>query len=107
MRTLTVSLMLVLIFLYRSTFGGEIEDAGKNGDVGKIKVFLTNNPYLVNNKNLLSTFLQTAAFCGHKDMVELLLATGADVDTKDKDGSTPLATWRQSAPAKQNRVALL
>jgi ankyrin repeat protein len=36
------------------------------------------------------TPLRIAAQFGHKDVAELLLAKGADVNTKDEDGYTPL-----------------
>ena len=31
-----------------------------------------------------------AVYYGHKEIVELLIASGADVNTRDKDGDTPL-----------------
>ena len=36
------------------------------------------------------TPLQHAAFGGHKEVVELLIAKGADVNAKDDSGWTPL-----------------
>ena len=37
-----------------------------------------------------------AAWRGHEEVAELLIAKGADVNTKNKDGGTPLhnATWK-------------
>ncbi|MDH5680375.1 MAG: ankyrin repeat domain-containing protein, partial [Spirochaetota bacterium] len=37
-----------------------------------------------------STPLHTASYMGHKDMVELLVKSGADVNVKSKAGKTPL-----------------
>jgi cytohesin len=34
--------------------------------------------------------LQLAAHGGHKEIAELLIAAGADVNAKDDDGDTPL-----------------
>ena len=36
------------------------------------------------------TPLHDAAYAGHKETVELLIAKGADVNAKDEDGDTPL-----------------
>ncbi|MDA7625099.1 ankyrin repeat domain-containing protein [bacterium] len=37
-----------------------------------------------------TTTLHDAAFSGHKETVELLIAKGADVNTQDDDDKTPL-----------------
>jgi ankyrin repeat protein len=39
-----------------------------------------------------------AAFWGHKEIVELLIAEGANVNAKDDDGKTPLNWAIQSIP---------
>jgi hypothetical protein len=38
----------------------------------------------------IKQFLHRAAYHGHKEIVELLIAKGADVNAKDDDGKTPL-----------------
>jgi ankyrin repeat protein len=70
---------------------GEIHDAAKAGDLAKVKVLLTENPELVSSKWYGRMPLHEAAVNGHKDVVELLLAKGADVNAKDRNGNmTPL-----------------
>ena len=39
-----------------------------------------------------STHLHQEAINGHKEIVELLIAEGANVNAKDDDGATPLDT---------------
>ena len=42
------------------------------------------------------TALQCAVEKNHQDIMQVLIAAGADIDTKDKDGSTPLLTACES-----------
>ena len=72
--------------------GGTIFEAIKLGVVDKVKRFLTKDPALVNAKDgsSESTPLHLAANKGNKEIAELLLAKGADVNAKDKFGWTPL-----------------
>jgi ankyrin repeat protein len=44
----------------------------------------------VNPKDYKETPLHQAAYKGHKEIVELFIAEGADVDAKDDKGYTPL-----------------
>jgi ankyrin repeat protein len=96
MNVLTCVNRLTIMFLIVLTCSipavcGEIHDAAKAGDLAKVKALLTDNPGLVNEKTEIGwTPLHTAAFCGHKDVVELLLAKGAKVNAKDNGGETPL-----------------
>jgi len=69
----------------------EISDAAADGDLGKVKALLKPNPDLVFSKDYNGmTPLHYAATEGHKDVVELLLASKSDVNAKNKLGATPL-----------------
>jgi ankyrin repeat protein len=69
-----------------------IHEAAKAGDLAKAKVLLRDYPNLVFSKTQDFGFtpLHDAVLYGHKDMAELLLAYGADVNAMDNTGSTPL-----------------
>ncbi len=78
---------------------GEIHKALIDGNRAKVGELLANNSALVNVKSLAgeglavgTTPLHIAACRGEKDMVEFLLARGADVNVKDNEGATPLHT---------------
>ncbi len=68
--------------------------AAQVGDLAKVKMLLASNPDLVftkNKKELNATALHGAVMNGHKEVVELLLASGAEVNaTIKKQGLTPL-----------------
>jgi len=77
-------------------FCGEIHDAAENGNLEKVKALLKDNPDLVFSKDTNGTTpLNCAVERGHKDVAELLLANKADVNARDRFGSTPLifAVW--------------
>jgi cytohesin len=69
-----------------------LEDVIEIGDVEKVKVLLGDNPGLISSKSKEgTTLLHYAAEGGSsKDVVELLIGKGADVNAKNKDGMTPL-----------------
>jgi ankyrin repeat protein len=72
-------------------FCGEIHDAALRGDLAKVKALLKDHPEIVSSKDDNGvTPLHRAAEYGHKDMVELLLANGADVNAQSRNGWTPL-----------------
>jgi ankyrin repeat protein len=86
-------IIITLIALVCSTpaICGEIHNAAKAGDLAKVKTLLKENPELVSSKDDRGNApLHMAVISGKKDMVELLLATGADVDAKNNSGDTPL-----------------
>jgi ankyrin repeat protein len=66
--------------------------AAMEGDLKKANAMLKNSPGLVFSRDSSygSTALHWAAGKGRKEIVELLLANGADVNAKNKDGETPL-----------------
>jgi hypothetical protein len=67
-------------------------DAAENDDLEKVKSMLQDHSNLVFSKITFfgDTPLHTAASNGHKDVVELLLAKGADVNVVDQNNQTPL-----------------
>ena len=61
-------------------------------DLAGIEAALNKDPSLINAKDATSgeTALAHAADDGYKDVVELLLAKGADVNARDNSGYTPM-----------------
>jgi TonB family protein len=85
------TVLIIMLALSTPAFCGPIHDAAKEGDLAKVKALLENNRKMVSSKdNNGSTPLHLAAWNGHKDIVELLLANKADVNAKDTMGFTPL-----------------
>jgi len=92
-----LALMAVLFFVTSSAIGDEIHDAAAGGDLEKVKALLKENPKLVFSKPVGAdapfpgfTPLHRAAQLGHKDVAELLLAKGANVNDRANTGDTPL-----------------
>jgi len=69
----------------------EINRAATDGDTGKVKALIEQNPELARAKNSGGvTPLHLAAMSGRKGVVELLLAHNADISAKEGHGLTPL-----------------
>jgi ankyrin repeat protein len=101
------AVLLVALDLSSLAFGGEIHDAAKNGDLGKVKALLESKPVLLFSKDTNGwTPLHYAASEGRKDAAELLLANKADVDAKSNGGWTPLH-WAASMGQRDVAVLLL
>jgi ankyrin repeat protein len=82
---------LVALAWSSPAFCGDIHDAARDGDFGKVAALLKHKPGLVSSKDDYgSTPLHVAVYEGHKNVAELLLAKGAEVNATDIDGSTPL-----------------
>jgi cytohesin len=76
-----------------------VDDAAKKGDLEAVKTLLSHHPDLISSKDKDGmTPLEFAAMSGRKDLVELLLAKGARVDSKDTScGRMPLHyAWNAS-----------
>ena len=78
--------MTIAVSCHRNGAGGcKICDAGGKGDLATVKALLKGNPKLVFSKDDKgNTPLHWAASHGHRDVVELLLANGADVNAKSE-----------------------
>jgi ankyrin repeat protein len=80
-----VLMLLTLVALVWSgpAFCGEIHDAANRGDLEKVQALLRSDPNLVLSKDDEGfTPLHQAVNRGHKDVAELLLAHGADVNAR-------------------------
>ncbi len=68
-----------------------IHDAAKGGNIEAVKQYLNDGADVeLKCVNCGGTVLGHAAINGHKELAELLIAKGADVNTKNKDSTTPL-----------------
>src|SRR5271155_1820794 len=69
----------------------EIRDAAQKGDLATVQTLLKSHPHLVFSKDDRGdTPLHWASAKGHKDVAQLLLASGADVNARNNNGWTPL-----------------
>ncbi len=86
-----IAVILVALACSGLGLGGEIHDAARNDNLVKVKALLKENPDLVFSKDSDGmTALHWASARGHKDIMELLLASNADVNAKDSAEWTPL-----------------
>jgi ankyrin repeat protein len=98
MRSLLLSSLLLVAFLGRPAFGGDIHEAVQKGDLETIRTLLAANPGLINAQTVLvgewwlnGTPLHWGACAGRKDVVELLLDHHADVNARAQiTQATPL-----------------
>ena len=76
---------LVVVGLSGLAFGGEIHDAARDGNLENVKALLNDHPDLIFSKDNEHgwTPLHWAAVMGHKGMMELLLAHGAEVNVHE------------------------
>ena len=90
MKSLTVSIVAAML-LVGCGESKDIWEAARKGDIKAVKHHLDAGVD-VNLKDEFGklTPLHEAATYGHKEVAELLIAEGADVNAKAGDGSTPL-----------------
>lgn len=90
MSRLAIAFLITLVWSSLA-FCGQIHYAAAAGDLAMVKRQLEYRPDLVSSKDDEgNTPLHIAVEFGHKEVMELLLAKGADVNARDEDGWTPL-----------------
>jgi hypothetical protein len=77
-------------------------EAAANGDVAKLKHYFATRPEVVSLRNDL---LRTAVVRGQGDAAEFLLSKGAEPNSKDAMGMTPLAQMAMCAPKDNEKSA--
>ena len=72
----------------------ELRDAARRGDLDVVRRHVQNGDYAhsISNQKLGSTLLYSAAQNGHLEIVDLLIAHGADVNKRTLKGATALYT---------------
>jgi ankyrin repeat protein/L-ascorbate metabolism protein UlaG (beta-lactamase superfamily) len=102
-------IVLVVLLVAASAFSGEIHRAIADGDVGRVKELLRQDPTVANVPDETDRFsslpLHLAAQAGNLEIVDVLLDAGVDVDCGDVDESTPLHVAAMTR--HQDVVALL
>ncbi|HPZ09821.1 MAG TPA: ankyrin repeat domain-containing protein, partial [Candidatus Eremiobacteraeota bacterium] len=87
-----VSIILIVFFIFTAinlTYASVLDDmfnAIDRGDTLEIKELIEHNPAIVNSFENGRTPLHIASQKGHKEIVELLLLNGSDVNLKDGEG---------------------
>ena len=89
---------MALVMYFLSGPSVDIWEAAEEGSIEAVKQHLAAGAD-VNAKRYGWTPLHYAVYYGHKEIAELLIAKGADVNVKNEDGETPLdwANWRSHA----------
>lgn len=85
------AIILAVLAWHSPALCGEIHDAARSGDLGKVKALLKANPDLVSSSDTNQyTPLLWAARCDHPKVAEWLLANQADVNATNNYGVTAL-----------------
>ena len=89
------------------TSAEEIVQASERGDVAKVRQLLSADPTLVNTKGAYDkTPLHWAAEKNHRELAELLVASGADIGAEVTWGMTPLQ-WAANMGSRDVAEVLL
>ncbi len=82
---------IAAVVLVGTAFADPIHDAAKNGNLAGVQAELDKGVNVIEKEdNYGRTPLHHASTNGHKKIVELLIAKGADVNAKSKFENTPL-----------------
>lgn len=91
---LIIGLMVVLCGCGSKPSRGDLLKAISKGDAITVENLLRSNPEMINYRTPTegATLLHIAAMLGHKNVAEILLAKGIDINSKTESGETPLHT---------------
>ncbi|UCE22743.1 MAG: ankyrin repeat domain-containing protein [Candidatus Aminicenantes bacterium] len=100
--------ILFMNFFIMPAFTQDIHKAVRNGDIEKVKQLLEKDKELVKLRDINNnTPLHLACRAAHKEIVELLILNGADVDAKNDYGRSPLhLAWREKGSARISQILI-
>ena len=85
-----LTVLLALTLACAGLRAAEVHTAAQTGNLDRIQQLLKENPKLVNLRNFQGwTPLAKAAYNGNTNLIEFLLANGADLNIRNSDGETP------------------
>lgn len=89
-------------------FTQDIHKAVRDGDIEKVKQLLEKDNELVKLRDINNdTPLHLACRAAHKEIVELLILNGADVNAKNDYGRSPLhLAWREKGSARISQILI-
>ena len=93
MKTKPLLTTIAAVFLVRcgESTGTSIWKASTDGDIGTVELFITlGTDVNLKDKHHEKTPLHYSTIGGSNEIVKLLIANGADINAKGKDGITPL-----------------
>jgi len=83
-----------------------LEDAALHGEAQVVKSLLKKKDYVNNTVALNSALSSAVLFCYNPEIVEMLLRAGANPNTQNINGETPLMTVRDCLPPSSCRYSL-
>lgn len=101
-----IALLAALLAWPAATNAGPAHDAARAGDLARLKALVAANPGLVSERDARGRSpLHLASVGGHRDVIEFLVGSGANLDAADELGLTPLHL--AAAEGKADAVDLL
>jgi len=90
-KALVVIVLFALFVFVVPALSQDIKEVVRSGDLEKVKGLLEKEPKLVNvEDNRNCTPLHFASEGGHKEIAQLLIANGAEIDATEINSHTPL-----------------
>jgi cytohesin len=100
--------LLLVLLGSRPAFCDPIHDAAKKGDLAKVKALIKDSPNLVSVKDKMgNTPLHLAASNDHAEVMEFLLASGADVNARNGNGGNSPMDFALGCINHKDTLALL
>lgn len=99
----------ILLLMAATASAGEIHQAVDAGDLSRVKDLVRADAEVVNQPNdneKRDLPLHSAAIAGQLEIIEYLIANGADVEGQDADQSTPLMLASRNSQAEATKLLL-